>query len=65
MKIYIKINSASIKTISPGDLFISKGRFIVLCLKKQVSGKNTVITWFYQSNQFSTEIYNSNYANTI
>lgn len=65
MKIYIEINAVNIKTILPGDLFFSKGRFVVLCLKKQVSGKNIVVTWLYQSDEFSTEIYDSNYANTI
>ncbi len=65
MKIYIEINTVNIKTILPGDLFLSKGRFVVLCLKKQVLNKRTVITWLYQSDKFSTEIYDSNYANTI
>jgi hypothetical protein len=66
MKIYVDTCATNIKTMLPGDLFLSKEhKYLILCLKKQVLDRKIVITWLYQSDQFSTEIYDSNYANTI
>jgi hypothetical protein len=66
MKMYIDAYATNIKTMLPGDFFLSKEhKYLILCLKKQVLGKKIVFTWLHQSDQFSTEIYSSSYENTI
>lgn len=66
MKIYVDACATDIKTMLPGDLFLSKEhKYLILCLKKQVLDRKIVITWLHQSDQFSAEIYNSSYTDTI